>query len=66
MKKKQVRLSNPQDIRRLIQRCITALLDDEMKTDKARCITYMGQVMLNCFEKEDLEKRIKELESRMQ
>lgn len=57
-----IRLNNPQAVRRLLNRTINDLLGDKMEVDKARCIGYIGSILLKAIETEELENRISKLE----
>ena len=61
-----IRLSNPSAVRRLLQRTINQLLNDEIQTDKARTIGYLGSIILKAMEVEDLEVRMTELERQLE
>ena len=61
----EIRLSNPQMVRRLLNRTINQLLKDDISTDKARCIGYLSGVLLKSMEVEELDKRISEIEAQM-
>ncbi|ABR47180.1 hypothetical protein Amet_0962 [Alkaliphilus metalliredigens QYMF] len=57
-----IRLQNPQQVRRLLNRKINQLLKDEIETGKARCIGYLSSILLKSIEVEELETRILKLE----
>jgi len=60
--KNNVRINDADGVRRLLQRVINALLDDEITENKARTIGYLCNVMLKAFEVGELEERLTELE----
>ena len=65
MQKQDIRLSNPNMVRRLLSRTINQLLKGEIQTDKARCIGYLSSVLLKSLEVEELEARITEIENQV-
>mgnify|MGYP000861107049 FL=1 len=60
--KNNVRINNPDGVRRLLQRVINSLLNDEISENKARVIGYLCNIMLKAFEVGELEERLTELE----
>ncbi len=60
--KNNVRINNPDGVRRLLQRVINSLLNDEISENKARAIGYLCNIMLKAFEVGELEERLTELE----
>lgn len=60
-----IRLNNPQMVRRLLNRTINQLLKGEIETDKARCIGYLSSVLLKSLEVEEMEQRITEIENQI-
>ena len=60
--KQGIKLNNPASCRRLLNRCVNQLLNNEIKTDQARCIGYLTSLILKSIETEELEKRIEDLE----
>ncbi|QGT99298.1 hypothetical protein SYNTR_0705 [Candidatus Syntrophocurvum alkaliphilum] len=62
-KKQEIRLNNPSHVRRLLNRTINQLLNDEIEESKSRAIGYLSQILLKSMEVEDLAKRIEELEA---
>lgn len=54
-----MRLQNPHQVRRLLNRTINMLLNEEIET---RCIGYLASILLKSMEVEDLEGRIRSLE----
>lgn len=60
--KNNVRINDADGVRRLLQRTINALLDDEISESKARAIGYLCNIMLKAFEVGELEERLTELE----
>lgn len=59
-----IRLNNPSQVKRLINRTINQLLNGEIETDKARCIGYLGSILLKATEVEEMELRLVELEKK--
>lgn len=57
-----IRLNNPQQVKRLLNRTINDLLSDNMNTDKARCIGYLSSILLKAIETEDLAVRLDKIE----
>lgn len=57
-----IRLNNPQQVKRLINRTINQLLKGEIETDKARCIGYLGSILLKATEVEDMAERMNDIE----
>ncbi|WP_096202088.1 hypothetical protein [Bacillus sp. FJAT-45350] len=71
MAKTSVRLKKPQDVRRLLQRVINELLNDEpyMTTEKARVIATLSNSVLKSMEMSDLQEemeKLKEVVERME
>ena len=60
-----IRLNNPSQVKRLLNRTINQLLNDEIETDKARCIGYLGSILLKATEVEEMELRLTELEGKL-
>jgi hypothetical protein len=60
-----IRLNNPQQVKRLLNRTINDLLQDKIGTDKARCLGYLSTVLLKAVEIEDFGKRLEELEKQI-
>ena len=60
--KNNVRLNDADGVRRLLQRVINALLDDEISENKARTIGYLSNIVLKSLEVGELEERVTELE----
>lgn len=60
-----IRLNNPQQVKRLLNRTINDLLKNDIDTNKARCIGYLSTVLLKAMETEELEKRIEALEDQL-
>ena len=58
----KIRLQNPQQCRRLLNRTINDLLSKDIDTDRARCIGYLTSILLKSIEVEELEGRIEALE----
>jgi hypothetical protein len=65
IKRRGVRLNRPQDVRRLLSRCINQTLNDDMSTDKLRAISYSCQTILKVFEISEVERRLIDLEARI-
>lgn len=61
--KNNVRLNNADGVRRLLQRLINGLLNDEITEGKARTIGYLSNILLKSLEVGELEERIAELEN---
>jgi len=61
-----VRLTNSSAVRRLLNRSVNLLLNDEIQTDKARTIGYLCSILLKAMEVEDLEARMAELERQLE
>jgi len=64
IKRQAIRLQNPQQCRRLLNRTINDLLNEDIDTDRARCIGYLTSILLKSIEVEDLENRIQALEEK--
>jgi hypothetical protein len=60
-----IRLNNPSQVKRLINRTINQLLNNEIETDKARCIGYLGSILLKATEVEEMELRLVSLEKQL-
>lgn len=60
-----IRLNNPQQIQRLLNRTINQLLADEIEEGKARCIGYLASILLKANEVENIDKRLDDLEKVM-
>lgn len=60
-----IRLNNPQQVKRLLNRAINDLLKDEIDANKARCIGYLSSILLKAIETEEIESRLAELEKNM-
>ena len=63
--KNNVRINDADGVRRLLQRTINALLDDEISESKARAIGYLCNITLKSLEVGELEERITELEENL-
>ena len=63
--KNNVRINNPDGVRRLLQRVINSLLNDEISENKARAIGYLCNITLKSLEVGELEERITELEENL-
>lgn len=50
-------------VNRLLQRVINALLNDEIKENRARTIGYLCNIILKGIETDELAKRIEDLEN---
>ena len=61
----EIRLNNPNQVRRLLNRTINELLSDKIEVDKARCIGYLSSILLKSIETEELEGRISKIESQV-
>ncbi len=62
MGKYDVRLNDPQAVRRLLGRVVNQLLKDEMTEGKARTIGYLCNIMVGVMESADFEQRLEALE----
>lgn len=60
-----IRLNNPSQVKRLINRTINQLLSGEIETDKARCVGYLSTILLKSLEIEELENRLTEIEKQV-
>lgn len=60
-----IRLNNSAQVKRLLNRTINQLLNGEIETDKARCVGYLGTILLKAIEVEDVEKRVAEIEKQL-
>lgn len=60
-----IRLNNPQQVKRLVNRTINQLLKGEIETDKARCIGYLASILLKASEVEDMADRMQEIEDKL-
>jgi len=60
-----VRLNNARSIKTLLNRTINQLLNDEIQVDKARCIGYLGSVLIKSLEVEDMSERMDLLEKQI-
>lgn len=60
-----IRLNNPQQVKRLINRTINQLLAGEIATDKARCVGFLASILLKAQEVEDMSDRMTELEKQI-
>jgi hypothetical protein len=63
--KKGFRLKNLNDVTRFLKRVINGLYRDEIDSDKAGKLGYLGNILIKAMEQSDLEKRIKVLEDNM-
>jgi hypothetical protein len=61
----EIRLNNPQQVKRLLNRAINDLLKDSIDANKARCIGYLSSILLKAIETEELEKRLEALEEQL-
>ena len=61
----EIRLGNPQSVRRLVQRTINQLLNGEIENDKARVIGYLCTVLLRSQEQEEMADRMTALEKQI-
>jgi len=59
-----VRLSKPQDVRRLISRLVNQTIGGDMETDTLRAITYACSMILKSLETGELSERLKTIEER--
>lgn len=62
----EIRLNNPLQVKRLLNRTINQLLNDEITTDKARTIGYLASVLLKASEVEELDARMAAIENELQ
>ncbi|KAB3533848.1 hypothetical protein F8154_10290 [Alkaliphilus pronyensis] len=62
MKKQNIRLNNPRQVTRLLNRAINDLINEDIEIGRAKAIGYLSSIILKAMEVEDLEKRILELE----
>jgi hypothetical protein len=60
-----IRLNNPQQVKRLLNRTINDLLKNNIDANKARCIGYLSSILLKSIETEELEKRLEALENHL-
>lgn len=63
--KQNIRLNNPQMVKRLVNRTINQLLNDEIETDKARVVGYLCSILLKANESEGMEVRLVSLEKKL-
>ncbi len=61
----KIRLNNPAQVRRFLNRTINQLLNGEIKSDDARCVGYLSNILLKSIETEELENRLTEIEKQM-
>lgn len=64
-KRRRIRMKKPADAIRLLNKVINSLLNDEMDVDKARALVYASSTIAKCFELNDIEARLMELEDRL-
>jgi len=65
-KKRNIHLTRPQDVRRLISSLINKSLNEEIESSQLRTIAYCCTVLLQSMEAGDIEKRIKAIEDRLE
>jgi len=58
----EIRLNNPRQVKRLLNRTINQLLNGTIEVEKARCIGYLGSILLKAIEVEELDDRLTEIE----
>jgi len=63
--KNSIRLDNSRAVQRLIARTINLLNSEMISENKARCIGYLCNILLDSFETVDFEQRISTLEERL-
>lgn len=61
-----IRLNNPAQVKRLVNRTINQLLKGEIETDKARCIGYLASILLKASEVEEMADRMTEIEKQLE
>lgn len=61
-----IRTNNPQQVNRLLNRTINQLLNGEIDENRARCIGYLGSVLLKAQELEDIAVRLEALEKNIE
>ena len=62
----RIRAENPAQVRRLLNRCINGLFNDEIEESRARTVGYLCSILLTAYEKEDIAKRLDSLEEAME
>jgi|GEM_PF-4300019 len=65
-KKRRLRLCKPVDAIRILNQVVTGLFNDDIPTDKARCVIYACSTLPKLFEVGELEERVGELEKLLQ
>lgn len=60
------RLNNAQDLRRYLANLINRTESGETEAPLAKTLTYMASILLRVIEGGDLEKRIEEIEKKLQ
>jgi hypothetical protein len=67
MPKGNIRLKQPQDVRRLLARVINELIQEEPTSiERARVIATLSNSIIKAMEIGELEERIKEVERRLE
>ena len=66
MPKGNIRLTRPQDVRRLLARVINELMQEEPSSiDRARVIATLSNSIIKAMEVGELDERMKEIEKRL-
>ncbi|MDM5210473.1 hypothetical protein QUF94_03170 [Peribacillus sp. NJ4] len=66
MPKGNIRLTRPQDVRRLLARVINELIQEEPSSiDRARVIATLSNSIIKAMEVGELDERMKEIEKRL-
>lgn len=63
--KRHIRLNDIRDIKKLLSKVINERLRDEIDGGVARDVGYLCKVLLECHEKGELEKKLLELEKKI-
>ena len=63
-KKRRLRLRKPADAIRLLNQIVNGLMNDEIETDRARCLIYACSTLPKLFEVGELEARVAALEGK--
>lgn len=64
--KRSVKLKTNYDVSRLLAKTINEVRREEIDLDKAAKIGYLANILLRSLEASDLQKRIEELEKRIE
>ena len=64
-RKRRFRLKSARDCTGLLQQIVNGVWNDEIETDRARCLIYACSVLAKVFETGEIEERLQALEQKI-